>query len=206
MKRLDPSIFGGLILILAGGLFLLQGMGYLDNVGDIFWGAMFLAAGALFLFAFFTGSWWAVIPGCVLAGIGALILLPDSLEVYGGALFLGSIALAFWLVFLTAPRERWWAIIPAGVLTTLAAVTFLPDIIGGMATGGVFFFGLALTFLLVALLAGMRWAYYPAAALAFVGLLAAFSLGAISNYAWAIVLIGGGGYLVYRALRPSSTM
>ncbi len=206
MKRLDPSIFGGLILILAGGLFLLQGMGYLDNVGDIFWGAMFLAAGALFLFAFFTGSWWAVIPGCVLAGIGALILLPDSLEVYGGALFLGSIALAFWLVFLTAPRERWWAIIPAGVLTTLAAVTFLPDMIGGMATGGVFFFGLALTFLLVALLAGMRWAYYPAAALAFVGLLAAFSLGAISNYAWAIVLIGGGGYLVYRALRPSSTM
>jgi len=206
MKRLDPSIFGGLILILAGGLFLLQGMGYLDNVGDIFWGAMFLAAGALFLFAFFTGSWWAVIPGCVLAGIGALILLPDSLEVYGGALFLGSIALAFWLVFLTAPRERWWAIIPAGVLTTLAAVTFLPDRIGGMATGGVFFFGLALTFLLVALLAGMRWAYYPAAALAFVGLLAAFSLGAISNYAWAIVLIGGGGYLVYRALRPSSTM
>jgi len=206
MKRIDPSIFGGLILILAGGLFLLQGMGYLDNVGDIFWGAMFLAAGALFLFAFFTGSWWAVIPGCVLAGIGALILLPDSLEVYGGALFLGSIALAFWLVFLTAPRERWWAIIPAGVLTTLAAVTFLPDRIGGMATGGVFFFGLALTFLLVALLAGMRWAYYPAAALAFVGLLAAFSLGAISNYAWAIVLIGGGGYLVYRALRPSSTM
>lgn len=206
MKRIDPSIFGGLILILAGGLFLLQGMGYLDNVGDIFWGAMFLAAGALFLFAFFTGSWWAVIPGCVLAGIGALILLPDSLEVYGGALFLGSIALAFWLVFLTAPRERWWAIIPAGVLTTLAAVTFLPDMIGGMATGGVFFFGLALTFLLVALLAGMRWAYYPAAALAFVGLLAAFSLGAISNYAWAIVLIGGGGYLVYRALRPSSTM
>ena len=206
MKRLDPSIFGGLILILAGGLFLLQGMGYLDNVGDIFWGAMFLAAGALFLFAFFTGSWWAVIPGCVLAGIGALILLPDSLEVYGGALFLGSIALAFWLVFLTAPRERWWAIIPAGVLTTLAAVTFLPDMIGGMATGGVFFFGLALTFLLVALLAGMRWAYYPAAALAFVGLLATFSLGAISNYAWAIVLIGGGGYLVYRALRPSSTM
>ena len=206
MKRLDPSIFGGLILILAGGLFLLQGMGYLDNVGDIFWGAMFLAAGALFLFAFFTGSWWAVIPGCVLAGIGALILLPDSLEVYGGALFLGSIALAFWLVFLTAPRERWWAIIPAGVLTTLAAVTFLPDMIGDMATGGIFFFGLALTFLLVALLAGMRWAYYPAAALAFVGLLAAFSLGAISNYAWAIVLIGGGGYLVYRALRPSSTM
>jgi hypothetical protein len=204
MKKLDPSIVGGLILILAGGLFLLQTLGYLDNVGDVFWGALFLAAGLLFLFAFVTGSWWGAIPGCILAGIGALILLPDSLDLYGGALFLGSISLAFWLVFLTAPRERWWALIPAGVLTTLAVVTFLPDMIGDMATGGIFFFGLALTFLLVALLTGMRWAYYPAAALALVGLLAVFSLGAISNYAWAVVLIGGGGYLVYRALRPSS--
>jgi hypothetical protein len=204
MKRIDPSIVFGLLLILAGGLFALQTMGVLTNVSDLFWGGVFLAAGVLFLFAFVTGSWWGAIPGCILAGIGALILLPDSLEVYGGALFLGSIALAFWLVFLTAPRERWWAIIPAGVLTTLAVVTFLPDMIGGMATGGVFFFGLALTFLLVALLAGQHWAYYPAAALAFVGLLTAFSLGAISNYAWAVVLIGGGGYLIYRALRPSS--
>jgi hypothetical protein len=206
MKKLDPSIVGGLILILAGGLFLLQTLGYLDNVGDVFWGTIFLAAGLLFLFAFVTGSWWGAIPGCILAGIGALILLPDSLDLYGGALFLGSISLAFWLVFLTAPRERWWALIPAGVLSTLAVVTFLPEMIGDMATGGIFFFGLALTFLLVALLAGMRWAYYPAAALALVGLLAVFSLGAISNYAWAVVFIGGGGYLVYRALRPSSKM
>lgn len=202
MKRIDPSIVFGLTLILAGGLFVLQNMGILDNVGDVFLGAIFLAAGALFLFMFFTGSWWAVIPGCVLAGIGALILLPDSLEIYGGALFLGSISLAFWLVFATAPRERWWALIPAGVLTTLALVTFLPDLVGDDATGSIFFFGLALTFLLVALLVpNMRWAYYPAAALAFVGLLALLALGSIANYVWAILLIGVGGYLVYRSFR-----
>jgi hypothetical protein len=204
MKRIDPSIVGGLILILAGGLFLMQKMGILDNVGDIFWGAVFLAVGALFLFTFFTGSWWAVIPGCVLAGIGALILLPDSLEAYGGALFLGSISLAFWLVFATAPRERWWALIPAGVLTTLAVVTFLPDLIGGTATGSIFFFGMALTFLLVALLAGMRWAYYPAVALAVIGVLTTLALGGIANYVWAILLIGAGGYLIFRSFRSSS--
>jgi hypothetical protein len=206
MKRIDPSIVGGLLLILTGGLFLLQKMGILDNVGDVFWGAIFLAAGALFLFMFFTGSWWAVIPGCVLAGIGALILLPDSLEVYGGALFLGSISLAFWLVFVTAPRVRWWAIIPAGVLTTLAVVTFLPDLIGGEATGSIFFLGLAATFLLVALLAGERWAYYPAAALAVIGLLAMLALGSIANYIWAVLLIGAGGYLIFRSFRSSSTL
>lgn len=202
-RKIDPSIVFGLLLLVAGGLVVLQTMGYLDSVGDVFWGAIFLAAGVLFLFAFLTGSWWAVIPGLVLAGIGGLILLPESLEAYGGALFLGSIALAFWLVFFTALRDRWWALIPAGVLTTLAIVTFLPDLIGGMATGSFFFFGMALTFLLVALLAGMRWAYYPAAALAVMGLLAMFALGYIANYAWAVVLIGVGGYLIYRSVRRS---
>ncbi len=201
MKRIDPSIVFGLVLILAGGLFVLQNMGILDNVGDVFWGVLFLAAGMLFLLTYFTGSWWSVIPGCTLAGIGVLILLPDGLELFGGAIFLGSIGLAFWLVYLTSRIERWWALIPAGVLTTLAVVSFVPDMIGGMATGGVFFLGLALTFLLVALLARMRWAWYPAAALGFFGLLLMLSLGDIANYIWAAVLIFTGGYLISRYFR-----
>ncbi len=176
-------------------------MGLLQNVGDVFWGAIFLSAGALFLFAFFTGAWWAAIPGLTLAGIGALILLPVSLEKYGGTLFLGSLALAFWLVYVAAPRGRWWSLIPAGVLTTLAAVAFLPGLAGGTVAGSVFFFGLALTFLLVAFLAGMKWAWYPAAALALVGFLTLLALGELSNYIWAAALILGGAYLVYRAMR-----
>ena len=201
MKRIDSSIFIGLALILAGGLFALQSMGILDNAGDVFWGGLFLVAGALFLFAFFTGSWWGAIPGTILAGIGALILLPDSLEVYGGTLFLGSIGLAFWLVYFSGRLERWWALIPAGVLTTLAFVAFAPDLIGGVATGSVFFFGLALTFLLVALLERMHWAYYPAAALAVIGMLTLLALGGIANYIWAGVLIVAGIYLLIRYFR-----
>ena len=200
-KRIDPAIFGGLVLILVGALYLLQTMGVLQDVGDVFWGVIFLAAGALFLFAYFTGSWWAVIPGCVLAAIGVLILLPDSLEEFGGAVFLGGIALAFWVVYFSSMHERWWAIIPAGVLTTLAVVTFLPDMVGGVATGSFFFFGLAVTFLLVALLAKMSWAYYPALALVIVGLLVLLALGDIANYIWAAALILGGGYLMYRSFR-----
>jgi len=200
-KRIDPAIFGGLVLILVGALYLLQTMGVLQDVGDVFWGVIFLAAGGLFLFAYFTGSWWAVIPGCVLAAIGVLILLPDSLEEFGGAVFLGGIALAFWVVYFSSTHERWWAIIPAGVLTTLAVVSFLPDMVGGVATGSFFFFGLAVTFLLVALLAKMSWAYYPALALVIVGLLVLLALGDIANYIWAVALVLGGGYLIYRSFR-----
>jgi hypothetical protein len=200
-KRVDPAIVGGLVLILTGALYLLQSLGLLDNVGDVFWGAIFLSAGALFLFAYFTGSWWAAIPGCTLAGIGALILLPDSLDEFGGALFLGSIGIAFWLVYATAPRERWWALIPAGVLTVLAVVTFLPEFIGGRASGSIFFFGLALTFALVALLAGMKWAWYPAAVLGAIGLVSLLALESLSNYIWAAALILAGGFFIFRAMR-----
>ncbi|MBI5934891.1 MAG: hypothetical protein HY867_14395 [Chloroflexi bacterium] len=203
-KRVDPAIVGGLVLILTGALYLLQTIGLLDNVGDVFWGAIFLSAGALFLFAYFTGSWWAAIPGCTLAGLGVLILLPDSLEKFGGAVFLGSIALAFWMVYLTAPRERWWALIPAGVLTVLAVVTFLPDLVGGHASGSIFFLGLALTFVLVALLAGHKWAWYPAAVLAAIGLISLLALENLSNYIWAGALILAGGFFIFRAMRRSA--
>jgi len=203
-KRVDPAIVGGLTLILAGSLYLLQTMGLLDNVGDVFWGAIFLSAGALFLFAFFTGSWWAVIPGCTLAGIGALILLPDPLEKFGGALFLGSIALAFWLVYVTAPRVRWWSLIPAGVLTVLAATTILPDLVGGRIAGSIFLLGIALTFALVALLAGMKWAWYPAGVVGALGLISFLALENLSNYIWAGALILAGGLFIFRAMRRSS--
>lgn len=200
-KRVDPAIVGGLVLILTGALFLMQTMGLLDNVGDVFWGAIFLSAGALFLFAFFTGSWWTAIPGCTLAGLGALILLPDEFENLGGAIFLGSIGLAFWLVYVTAPRERWWGLIPAGVLTVLAATTLLPDLVGGRASGSIFFFGLALTFVLVALLAGMKWAWYPAAVLGAIGLISLLALEELTNYIWAVALIVVGGFFIVRAMR-----
>ena len=203
MKRIDPSIFLGTALILLGGLFVLQNMGFLHNVGDIFWGVVFLAVGAFFLLSYFNGSWWAAIPGCVLAGIGAMILLPDSLEQFGGAVFLGGIGLAFWLAYFPARQERWWALIPAGVLTTLAFVTFLPGLVGEDSTPGIFFLGLALTFGLVALLAGMRWAWYPAGALGVLGFLFLVSLGGLVNYLWAAVLIGVGAYLVFRYFRPA---
>ena len=198
MKRIDPAIIGGLALILLGGLFVLQTMGLLQNVGETFIGAAFLIGGLLFLVAFFTGSWWAAIPGCVLAGIGVLILLPASLEQFGGAVFLGGVGLAFWLVYIPARRERWWALIPAGVLTTLAFVSFAPKLIGDTATGGVFFLGLALTFLLVALLADMPWAYYPAGALGVLGFLLVLSMESFANYIWAAALILAGGYLIFR--------
>jgi hypothetical protein len=156
----------------------------------------------MFAGGFASGQWWAAFPGFVLAGIGVLILLPDALDNIGGAVFLGAIGLSFWMVYLTG-RDRWWAIIPGGVLFTLAVVSALPDkLLGGADSGGVFFLGLALTFLLVALLANMRWAYWPAGVLGVFGIFLFFqSQIYLLSYVAAAALICVGVFIIVRSLR-----
>ncbi len=248
MKRFDARIIFGLMLILGGGLALAQAMGFLQNATGLFWGGVFLVVGLGFLFVMFTGHWWAAFPGFTLAALGVLILLPESLNQFGGAVFLGGIALSFWyvyfasrnerwwaiipggvltalsllilvsawleeysgaivlggigltffIVYLTSPKDRWWALIPGGVLVTLAGVTVAAERFGEFQTAGFFFFGLALTFLLVALLARMNWAYWPALGLGVMGVLGIVSLLELSGYVWAVVLIAGGAFLLIR--------
>ena len=206
MKRFDPRNIIGTLLILGGGLGFLQAFGFLRDASDVFWGLVFLAAGAVFLFMFASnfasGGWWAAFPGFVLAGIGVLILLPASLDNIGGAVFLGAIGLSFWVVYLTG-HDRWWAIIPGGVLFTLAIVSALPDkLLGGTDSGGVLFLGLALTFLLVALLANMRWAYWPAGVLGVFGTFLFFqSQIYLLSYIAAAALIVVGIFIILRSLR-----
>lgn len=206
MKRFDPRIIIGALLILAGGLGFLQAFGFLRDASDVFWGIVFLAAGGIFLFlfagGFASGGWWAAFPGFVLAGIGVLILLPDALDEIGGAIFLGAIGMSFWAVYLTG-RDRWWAIIPGGVLFTLAVVSALPDrSFGGADSGGVFFLGLALTFMLVALLANMSWAYWPAGALGVFGVFLFFqSQIYLLSYLAAAALVGAGIFIIWRSFR-----
>ena len=248
MKRFDSRIVLGLLLIVGGGLAFAQAMGYLQNASNLFWGGAFLIGGLAFLSMLIGGNWWAAFPGFILAALGVLILLPDSLDELGGAVFLGGVAVSFWyvyltdrvqrwwaiipggvltalsllivasaffegysgaivlggigltffIVYLTNPVERWWALIPGGVLATLAGVTIAAEKFGGFQTGGFFFLGLALTFLLVAVLARMQWAYWPALVLGIMGFLGLVSLLNVANYIWAVALIAGGGYLIFR--------
>ena len=254
MKRFDPRIVLGILLIAGGGLALAQAMGFLENATKFFWGGVFFLGGLAFLSLLIGGNWWASFPGFTLAALGILILLPESLEELGGAVFLGGIALSFWyvyltdrsgrwwaiipggvltaltllivassyfdeysgaivlggigltffIVYLTNMAERWWALIPGGVLVTLAGMTIAAERFGEFQTVGFFFLGLALTFLLVALLARMKWAYWPALVLGIMGLLGLGSLLNFANYIWAVALIAFGGFLIVRYFTRSA--
>jgi len=248
MKRIDLRIVFGTLLILGGGLALMQALGYLENASKLFWSGVFLLTGLVFMALLFGGHWWSAFPGFTLVALGGLIILPDALAAFGGALFLCGIALSFWYVYFTSRVERWWALIPAGVLTalalvviasqrfeeysgaaflggiglaffmvyltnrsdrwwalipagvlsTLAGITIAAQKFGGFQTSGFFFLGLALTFLLVAVLARMNWAYWPAGVLAVMGFLGIAALLDFANYLWAFFLIASGGFLLFR--------
>lgn len=207
-KWLESRVLWGSLLILAGVVFLLQNIiGF--PIGGVFWGILFGIAGLVFVWVFISNKqqWWAVIPGFSLLGIGFTILVSSLLPRVGdfisGTVILGGIALGFLVVYLV-DRNNWWALIPGGVLLTLAVVAGLDNFISGEGVGAIFFLGMGLTFVLIALLPGtegkMRWAWIPAGVLIFMSFVVMAAAGQIFGYIWPIALIGVGVFFVFRAL------
>lgn len=200
----------GILLVLMGGLALVQTLIGFENTG-IFWGVLFAAAGIAFLYVLFQdrSRWWAAIPGMVLLGIGAAVILdsiaPNATDWISGLIILGSISAAFFAVYALSPLN-WWALIPAGVMATLALVSVL-DNIRNFDSGWVFLGGMAATFAMVAMLPErstgrkLTWAWYPAVALAVIALIVLVSSFEITSVVWAVLLIGGGLLLVWRAMK-----
>lgn len=206
MKLDNSRVIWGSLLILAGVLFFLQEFQVVGSAFEYLWVALMAAGSGVFLWIYFTKreQWWAVIPGLTLLGL-ALVGLENIIKIFPdgswtGAVFLGCIGLAFWLVYLRR-QEQWWAIIPGGVLVTLALVAgldFLSD-----WTDVIFFLGLGVTFALVALLPGQayntRWAYIPAGILAVLGLILIAPIQSAINYVWPVLLVALGIYVLVRS-------
>jgi len=207
MRRIDPRLLIGVLLVVGGLLSLLDVQGIISNGSGIFWGLIFGAGGLIFLYMLFNdpNNWWAAFPGFTLLGLAASSFLPDSLEAYDGLVFFAGISLAFWWVYF-ADKQRWWAIIPAGVLLTLGIVSALEDVTG-LETGGSFFLGLGLTFILVAILPGegsRSWALIPGTILLLFGVVLGTPFFGFAEYFWPAVLIIIGGYFIVRFFRNQS--
>jgi len=206
MRLSRAQLIWGLALILLGALMLAVNLGYLPATVSFFaW--VFGGAGLLFLLSFLTdrSAWGLLIPACVCLGLGATVFLADSGVPGGvvGAVFMGSIALPFWVIWLMRRRE-WWPIIPAGVLSVLAIVSLFAETrLAGEVVGAIFFLGLAATFALVRLVTlpdrHMSWAWYPAVILGVMGLIV-LAIG--QPILWSLVLIGGGVLLLLRSVLP----
>jgi len=219
MKRFDFRLAIGGVLILMGGLLLLQQMGIISGDISVIWASLLIAAGVVFLavFAINRQHWWALIPGLTLLGVGIIPFLPDEYTYLGGSIMLGAVGLSFFMIYIFH-HEHWWAIIPGGVLMTLAFSAYLAFQIGNtlagikvdeIVLGSAFFLGLSLTFLLIAILPNpsgrMKWALIPSAALLLTALTAAsFRLQQIMVYVWPVVLVCAGIYLIFLYFRSKN--
>jgi len=207
MKLLKSRILWGILLVAGGIALLLENLDIL-RLGGLIWGAVLGIAGIVFLTVYFENRvhWWSLIPGVSLLALGFDALLgffsPSLSESVGSSIVLGGIGFSFVLVYLVN-RENWWAIIPAGVLAALAVVSTVDVGNYDGDTGGIFFIGVGITFLLVAILptpAGqMKWAFIPALIMLVMGTLISSQRQDILLYVWPILIILVGGYLVYRA-------
>lgn len=211
INKRSNNLWWGLLLIAAGVIFLLQNMGFYLNLGPLVAVFLFSAGGLIFLFTFLTNfreRWWAAIPGTTLLGLAATVLFdnyaPAFLAGLGGPFFLASIGIGFALVYLS-DLNKWWALIPGGVMVTLGTVAAVDELrFLRIDSGGIFFVGLGVTFLAVALLTGQRgerqsWALIPAAVLTLMGIFIGTPwLGTLANL-WPVALIVVGIIWVVRA-------
>jgi len=202
MRRFDPRLWLGVLLVFGGALSLLDVTGVISNSGGIFWGLIFGAGGALFLYMLFNdrNNWWVAFPAFTFIGLAASSFLPESLSAYDGLVFFAGFSLAFWWVYFT-DTSRWWAIIPGGVMLTLGVSSVLDNLLKGDTGGGLFFLGLGLTFVLVAILPGgssRSWAFIPGVILLLFGALLGTPLIDLTEYLGPAALIILGGYFVLR--------
>jgi hypothetical protein len=207
---------GGLILagalILLGFLFLLQNLSLVNTVWAGVWAIVFAAGGAAVIAVYLRDhkSWWALLPGCALLSIGidtGIAAIAPYIAVRASAgLFLGSVGLAFLLVYLTS-RENWWAVIPAGVLFSLGTVAGISPYYARPVIGSLFFFGTAATFLALYILPEMRhrrpWAIWPAIACGALGSMIVLSQIPAGARLWPLVPIAVGGYLIFHTYSPT---
>lgn len=202
MKWLTNRATWGILLILAGVLFLVQNT-FFPNQGGLIFAGLFGLAGLYFLVYYIVNrqQWWPLLPGIILLGLGILIggseLSESFSENWGGPFFLGMIGVAFLLVYLVN-HSNWWAIIPGGVLLTLAFVA-TPFVSSGTIVdgGAVFFLGLGLTFAALGVIPTpegrrLRWAFIPAIVLFVMG--AVIAVAAADLLGWilpAFLILGG---------------
>ncbi len=213
MNRFEPRAAVGGLLVAGGVLFLLQNLAIVPSSLAWVWAGVFAAAGIGFLWFFWANrsAWWPLIPGLALLDVAMLIGLgaawPAAAARWGGALFLWSLALPFAGIYLVN-RAQWWSLIPAGVLATLGGLASLDPEAQGPASGGLFFLGLGLTFLLVWLAPApegrRRWAIWPALPLLVLGGVLITPFAALGTVVFPVVLVAAGAVLLYRALRPAA--
>ncbi len=183
MKTKIVNIFWGIVLIVIGGLFLLNELGiiYLNNTSNLFWALAFGTLAVFFLTTYFLREkkeWGWLFPVSISAGIALVIGLDGTQlgEALNGSPILFGIAVPFAVAFIHDTQKNQWALIPAWVMIVLTLVVLFADFMSGNLVGALVLYGIAVPFLYIYLADKTRqWALIPLTALVVVGTIPLFA-------------------------------
>jgi hypothetical protein len=185
MKTKTINMIWGIILIIAGGLFLAQNMGWIGEIPDQLWKFIFAGLSLLFFASYFINGikeWGWLFPAFIFAALSITIALGEAGKAGEevGALILGSIAAPFLIAYLL-DRSLWWALIPAWVMFAISLVILFANRVPGEVTAALIMTAIALPFFVVYLTDRSRWwALIPAGVMlvvAFIPLIASSGSG-----------------------------
>jgi hypothetical protein len=181
MKVQQNNWIWGIVLIVLGGLFLLESLGYIPNFAPMVWSAVF-AVGSLFFFVMYfrngLSEWGWLFPAMILGGLAIVIALADA-NVEGtwiGALFMACVSVPFWVGYGVDRQENWWAAIPGWVTAVLTLIILFSNQVAGELIGTLVMWSIALPFFVVYLTNRQHWwALIPGFVLGMVGLVVLLS-------------------------------
>jgi hypothetical protein len=162
MKARSLNLVWGIILILTGGLFLAQNLGYMEELPLNTWVIIFSVLSLLFFATYFingVSQWGWLFPAFIFAGL-ALTMMMTNAGVASGAVgipVLIGVALPFVVLYFLNRRENWWALIPAWVLIMVSLLILISERVPGELVGAFVMLAIGLPFLVVYLANRQNW-------------------------------------------------
>jgi hypothetical protein len=196
MNKKLATLFWGVGLIAAGGLALLQTLGFVDSLTPVIWMTIFAGISLFSFVTYFTSgsqNWGLLFPAGIFAALALIILMAtngvDSAAV-ASPLFI-AIAIPFVVVYLRDRSKNWWALIPTGVMAFLTLTLLVVDNVGGEWIGASLFFIISAAFFFVYLSSRTRtWAAIVAYILFVLGFMPLMALTSRPELAGILFLAG----------------
>jgi len=195
MRKNLARIFGGILLIAAGVVALLQTQGYLTDLAPNIWMIIFAGISVLSLaFYFISGveNWGLLFPAGIFAALAFLlgmVVKGEDNPAMAAPLFVG-IGLPFVVAFLLDRKRNWWALIPTGVMAFLTVVLLVVENTPGEVIGAALFFILAITFGLVYATRRLVWAAIVAYVMLVLGFTPLIAMSQRPELAGIVVMFG----------------
>jgi hypothetical protein len=181
MSNKQNNLIWGLVLIVLGGLFLVESLGFIPDFSQAFW-AVTLGLACLFFVAVFVYGgakhWGWLFPIFISGGLSLMIGLSftDINETWIGALFMASVSAPFWTIYLLNRENHWWALIPGWVTAVITLIILVSERWSGETIGALVMWSIALPFIAVYLRNRQHWwALIPGFIMASIGVVVLLS-------------------------------